>query len=195
MILSVSVDELDINSVAKDQEATITMDAIEDTSFTGTVTKVSSSASSSGNGVAKYTVQITIPKDEQMKSGMNASATIVIENRENVLTIPVNAIQEKGSQSFVYTSKDADGNLSGEVEVTTGLSDGDTVEITEGLSEGDTVYYIKTGNTSGSDSGLGGMFDKQSRDGMPEDMGSGNFGGRGSSGDGMPSGMSGGGRE
>ena len=63
MILSVSVDELDINSVSKDQEAEVTLDALEDSSFTGTVTKVGSSSQSSGNGVAKYTVEITIPKD------------------------------------------------------------------------------------------------------------------------------------
>lgn len=180
MILSVSVDELDINSVSKGQEATITLDAIEDATFTGTVTKVSNSASSSGNGVAKYTVEITIPKDEQMKSGMNASATIVIENRENILTIPVNALQERGNQSFVYTSKDSEGNLSGEVAVTTGLSDGDNVEITEGLSEGDVVYYIRRGNTSGSSFSemFGGRFGGE----MPEGMGSGGFGNRGGSG-------------
>lgn len=148
--------------------------------------------------MAKYTVQITIPKDEQMKSGMNASATIVIENRENVSTIPVNALQEKGNQSFVYTNKDDEGNLSGEVQVTTGLSDGDTVEITEGLSEGDTVYYTKTGKTSGSGSGFEGMFGGGSGEmpEMPDGMGSGgsrDFGGKGSSGGGMPSGMPGGG--
>lgn len=148
MILSVNVDELDINSVSQKQEAKITLDAIEDETFTGTVTKVSAAASSSSGGVAKYKVEVTIPKDDRMKEGMNASATIVIEEKENVVTIPVNALQEKGSKVFVYTQKDSDGNLSGEQEVTTGLSDGDTVEITEGLSEGDTVYYQKTGNTS-----------------------------------------------
>lgn len=78
MILSVSVDELDINSVSKDQEAEVTLDALEDSSFTGTVTKVGSSSQSSGNGVAKYTVEITIPKDAQMKEGMNASAVITV---------------------------------------------------------------------------------------------------------------------
>lgn len=155
MTLSVNVDELDINSVAQGQEAQITLDAIEDKTFTGTVTKVGNSASSSGSGVAKYTVKVTIPKDEQMKSGMNASATIIVENKENVLTIPVNALQEKGDKTFVYTEQDKEGNLSGEMEVTTGLSDGDSVEITEGLSEGDTVYYQKTGKTSNQS--FGGM--------------------------------------
>lgn len=153
MILSVSVDELDINSVSKDQEAEVTLDALEDSSFTGTVTKVGSSSQSSGNGVAKYTVEITIPKDAQMKEGMNDSAVITVEEKKDVVTIPVNALQEKGDKTFVYTKKDDEGNLSGEQEVSTGLSDGDKVEITDGLSEGDTVYYQKTGNTQGTDSG------------------------------------------
>lgn len=152
MILSVSVDELDINSISEAQEAQVTLDAIEGETFTGTVVKVGNSASSASGGVAKYTVEISIPKNEQMKVGMNASATIVIENRENVLTIPVNALQEKGDSVFVYTKKDEDGTLSDEQEVTTGLSDGDMVEITEGLSEGDTVYYQKTGSISGQSS-------------------------------------------
>lgn len=191
MVISVSVDELDINSVAIGQEASITLDAIEDETFTGTVTKVGNSASSSSSGVAKYTVKIQIPKDEQMKTGMNASATIVVENKENILTIPVNALQERGNKVFVYTEKDSEGNLSGETEVTTGLSDGDNVEITEGLSEGDIVYYQKTGNTSGQsvDNVKGGMFGEsdQGRAGDGQEMQRGNKGEFG----GMPEGQPG----
>ena len=172
MLMSVSVDELDINSVEKDQEAQITLDAIENQTFTGKVTKVGNSATSSSSGVSKYTVKISIPKDEQMKIGMNASATIVIESKEDVLTIPVNALQEKGNKTYVYTEKDSDGNLSGETEITTGLSDGDNVEVTEGLSEGDAIYYNKTGNTSSgsgdmkgdSNGGPGGMPDSNGGD-------------------------------
>ena len=108
------------------------------------MTKVGNTASASG-GVAKYTVEITIPKDEKMKAGMNASATITIEKKEDIVTIPVNALQERGEEVFVYTEQDDEGNLSGEQQVTTGLSDGENVEITEGLSEGDVVYYQKTG--------------------------------------------------
>ena len=161
MTLEVSVDELDINSVEIGQEAEITFDAIEEKEFTGEVTEIGNTAAVNG-GVAKYTVSVSVPKDEEMKQGMNASATITIENRENVITIPVNTLQEKGEKAFVYTEKDDEGNLSGETEVTTGLSDGSTVEITEGLSEGDTVYYNKTGNTdsgNSSDSGMPGEMD------------------------------------
>lgn len=158
MVLAVSVDELDINSVELGQEATVELDAIENEIFTGEVTAIGDTASASG-GVAKYTVSLSIPKDDRMKQGMNASATITIDSRENVVTIPVNALQEEGSKVFVYTEQDDEGNLSGEKEVTTGLSDGTTVEITDGLEEGETVYYNKTGNTnssSGSDGFSGG---------------------------------------
>lgn len=188
MTLEVSVDELDINSVEIGQEAAVTFDAIEDKEFTGEVTEIGNTASVNG-GVAKYTVSVSVPKDEEMKQGMNASATITIENRENVITIPVNALQEKGNKVFVYTEKDEDGNLSGETEVTTGLSDGTTVEITEGLSEGDTVYYNKSGNTdsgSGNDSGMpDGMGDFGDMSGGPGgNSDSGNSGGPGGNGGG-----------
>ena len=185
MILSVNVDELDINSVSKGQEANITLDAIENQTFTGTVTKVGNSASSSSSGVAKYTVEVTIAKDEQMKAGMNASATIVIENKEDILTIPVNALQERRDSTFVYTKKDDDGNLSGEVEVTTGLSDGSNVEITEGLSEGDTVYYQRTGKISNQSSGN--MSERGNGQRGERGNMSGGFGGKGGA-NGMPNG-------
>lgn len=156
VILSVNVDELDINSVSEGQQAEITFDAIEDETFTGTVTNIDQEASAS-NGVAKYGVDITLEKEEQMKVGMNASATIVIEEKKDVLTIPVNALQERKNEVFVYTSQSEDGSLSGEKTVKTGLSDGENVEITEGLSEGDTIYYQKTGNTSSSNNRQMGM--------------------------------------
>ena len=185
MVLSVSVDELDINSISKSQEAEITLDAIEGETYTGTVTKIGNSAGISG-GVTKYTVQITLPKDTRMKTGMNASATIVIEKKENVVTIPVNALQERGNETFVYTEKSSDGTLSGEKTVTTGISDGDMVEITEGLSEGDTVYYQKTGNTGDTTFGSFG----RDGEGMP-DMGDFNpfSDGKNSMPEGMPDGQ------
>lgn len=187
MSISVSVDEQDINSVSVGQSATVTLDALDGVTLDGTVTAVSNSASSSGNGSAKYTVSISVLKQDGMLIGMSASATIVVDEAEDVVTIPVDALQEKGSETYVYTTVDDDGTLSGETEVETGLSDGDTVEITDGLSDGDTIYYQKTGNTSssGNSDGQGGM---PSGDMPSGDMPSGgNIGGDQQSG-GQPSG-------
>lgn len=188
MCLSVSVDELDINSVELGQTAKITFDAIEDKAFEGEVTKIGNSASVSG-GVAKYTVEVKVPKDDQMKQGMNASATITIEEKDQILTLPMNALQEQGDRTFVYTENSEDGTLSGEVEIETGLTDGNTVEITSGLSEGETVYYMRSDRNS-TDSSNNGMPDMggDGQNGMRGNMpGSGDFGGN-SSGGGNPGG-------
>ena len=149
--VSINVDELDITSVKTGQTAKITLDAIEGEEYEGTITSVSSEASS-GSSSAKYPVEITFDKTDDMRIGMTASASISIDEAKDAVLIPVDALQEKGGKTFVYTQKDSDGNLSGEVEVETGLSNGNKVEITSGLESGDTVYYLKTTSSSGSNS-------------------------------------------
>lgn len=141
MHLTVSVDELDILSLELGQTAAVTLDALENEVFSGSITKINYSASSSG-GVTKYTVEVTIPKTDAMLAGMSASVTITIEEHANILVIPVDALQEMFGRTFVYTEQDADGSLTGEKDVETGISDGSFVEITSGLNEGDTVWYI-----------------------------------------------------
>ncbi|MCD7843999.1 MAG: hypothetical protein LUG17_05190, partial [Clostridiales bacterium] len=95
-----------------------------------------------------------------------------------------------------YTEADEDGNLSGEVEVETGMSSCSQVEITSGLSEGETVYYKVTESDATSDEtsmsdmfggmGGGGNFDAG-------DFDAGNMPSGGGGGD-MPSGGRGGGQ-
>lgn len=182
MNLSISVDELDILSIAEGQSADITFDALENQTFTGTVTSISGTASVNG-GVAKYTVEIEMEKDDNMRIGMNASATIKVEDAEDILLIPSAALQERGDSTFVYTGQSEDGTLTDEVEVETGLSDGSNVEITSGLSEGDTVYYTRTisDSQSGAMQGFGGFGDGQMPS-MPSDMQGGPSGGGGQGG-------------
>ena len=77
-----------------------------------------------------------------MLPGMSASARLVLENHQGLLTIPAAALQEEDDRIFVYTAYDAKNDtLSGSVTVTTGLSDGENVEILTGLTEGQQVYY------------------------------------------------------
>ena len=182
MNLSISVDELDILSIAEGQRADITFDALENQTFTGTVTSISGTASVNG-GVAKYTVEIEMEKDDNMRIGMNASATIKVEDAEDILLIPSEALQERGDSTFVYTGQSEDGTLTDEVEVETGLSDGSNVEITSGLSEDDTVYYTRTisDSQSGDMQGFGGLGDGQMPS-MPSDMQGGPSGGSGQGG-------------
>ena len=139
MQIDLSVDELDILNVKEGQDVSATLDALEDQTFTGEITNVSHVGTNSG-GSTKYTVSAQIDKTDDMLVGMNATVVITVDSAEDVLTIPLSAVQEDNGTSYVYTTND-NGTLGGKKTVTTGLSDDSTVEITDGLSEGDTVYY------------------------------------------------------
>lgn len=191
MSISISVDETDILSLAIGQEASVTIDSIGNESYTGTVTKVDKTATSS-SGVTYYTAVVHIEKTEDMLSGMSASVVVTIEGSENALLIPVDALHQSSSSAYVYTEYDeATGEYGGKKEVTTGLSNSTYVEITGGLSEGETVYYTEKEENSfqnmfGNMGGFGGdSFPGGSGSGRPDF--SGGSGMPGGSGGGMPS--------
>lgn len=148
MVISISVDETDILSLSEGQEAVVSIDSIGEDTYSGTVTKISTSASSD-SGVTSYLAEITIDKTDDMLSGMSASVVITIEGVDDALLIPVDALHQTSSTAYVYTEYDeSTGEFSGMVEVTTGLSNSSYVEITEGLVEGDTVYYTAEEDSS-----------------------------------------------
>lgn len=188
MSVTVDMDESDILSLEEGQEASVTIDSIGDDEFTGAVTEVNTSGTSS-SGVTVFTVEVTIDKTEQMLAGMSATVDIKIEGVDNALLIPEDAINQTSSSAYVYTEYNEEtAELGGMIEVTTGLSNGTEVEITSGLSEGDTVYYDSS--EAEESSGMGGM---GGMSGMP---GSNSQGGNGfpsgQQNGGMPNGMPGG---
>ncbi len=142
MTIEVSVDELDILTLAPGQTAAITLDALPGQSFTGSVQRIDPMGVNEG-GSTKYTVTMEVPRTEQMLDGMNASVQIEVSRLEYALTVPAAAIYEDGTRCYVYTGIDEKTQeLISPVDVTTGASDGTNIEILSGLSEGDTVYYV-----------------------------------------------------
>lgn len=186
MSISVSVDESEILSVSVGQSAEVTIDSIDGESFTGTVTEIDRAGTSS-SGVTTYTAVISIEKTDAMLAGMSASATIKIDGVENALLIPVDALNRTSSGYYVYTECDEEsGTLGGMVEVTAGISNSVYAEITSGLSEGDTVYYTEKEDNAFSFAMPGGDFGGAPGGG---DFSGGNRGGGGPSGGGFPGGM------
>ena len=138
--VSITVDELDILSVHLGQEVQVTLDALPGQAFTGIITEVNTTATNEG-GNSKYSAVVTLNRTEQMLGGMNASANITVEERENVLLLPAETLSEQDGQSIVYTAYDSKSEtLSDPVVVETGLSNGLQVQILSGLQEGDVVY-------------------------------------------------------
>ena len=141
MTLTVAVDESDISSVKTGMLVEIFVNALPGETFEGEITKVARSGSGNG-GSSKFDVEITLPREGEMLAGMSASAVISLYEKMNVLTLPAAALTEDGAKTVVYTALDKKtGDPVSPVEVTTGLSDGETVEILSGLHSGDTVYY------------------------------------------------------
>lgn len=101
MIFDISVDELDIAKVAVGQKVVVTADALPGTTFAGEVSSVLLEGKSS-NGVTVYPVQVTIPAPGKLIPGMNVNAKIMVENKKNVLNIPMSAVTKLGNKAYVW---------------------------------------------------------------------------------------------
>lgn len=141
MTVHIQVDELDIRTLETGMEATVTLDALPGSSFTGAITSINPYGENSG-GNTKYTVTVTLPKDEKMLSGMNASVKITTGVSGTVPTVPAAAVVFDAGKSWLYTGyNEKTDTLTDPVEIQTGLSDGSLVELLSGLSEGSSFYY------------------------------------------------------
>ena len=150
MILETAIDELDILSLEIGQRADITLDALAGQSFEGRITEISDEGIVS-QGVTTYAVTLSVTSDASMRVGMNASASITIDKKDNVTLIPLKALQESGGEQFVYVGTVGNETSPGEKRiVTTGISDGESVEITSGLTAGENISYIYTSGTEDS---------------------------------------------
>lgn len=185
MSVTIGVDETDILSLELDQEADITVSSVSEDTFTGKVTEINKTAETS-SGVTQYSATVTFDKAEGMLTGMSASVDVKIEGVEDALLIPVEALKQTSSSSYVYTQYDEKTKeYSGRKEVEAGISNNNYVEIKSGLSEGDTVYYTESKSNNMFANMFGGMGDFGS--GSMPDFGGGNmpdFGGGGNRGSG-----------
>jgi len=131
----ISVDELDILKLDLGQEAKITIDAIEETTLNPIIGYVSEIGleGTNMNSVTSYPVTITFEGREDIKMGMNCSVEIVVEDAEDVMALPVEALYSRRNKYFVVLE---DGETK-EVEI--GIYNDSFVEIKSGLSLGDKV--------------------------------------------------------
>lgn len=180
----VNVGENDIVKINIGDNAEVEVDAYSDRKFKGFVTKIASSVKTSGtaatNDVTNYEVRIRLdknsyadltdpanPKKFPFRPGMNARADIKTKRKDNIVTVPIGAVNArvKGSdKSFADTKKesekppttDADAATnSNEMEevvfmkmvdgvvkkrlIKTGIQDINYIEVTSGLKAGDEV--------------------------------------------------------
>jgi HlyD family secretion protein len=136
------VDEVDIFSVEVGQKATIVVDALPDEEFTGTVLFISPSGTTE-TGVVNYAVTIVLdPTDVELKGSLTATADIILEDKKDVLLLPVDAIIKTPEGKFVDLWNE-DTMKTQRRQVTVGTQTYQFAEVLTGLEEGDKVVVGK----------------------------------------------------
>ena len=97
MEVLVNVNENDITDVSLNDYALVEVDAYQDRKFKGVVKEVAYAASTSSGGsqqqVTNFQVKIQMLEvADGMRPGMSAAVDIITENREQVLTIPIQSL-------------------------------------------------------------------------------------------------------
>lgn len=127
-----------INKVSVGSKAYINVNAASDKPYEGTVTYISPAANST---TMLYPVEIYIENtDSSIKPGMFASLRLVVDRRENTVSVPLNAVLEKGGDKFVYTV-DA-GNVAHKKAVETGIKNDEYIEIISGVQNGEKLVVV-----------------------------------------------------
>ena len=168
----VKVDETDIVNVDLNQIAEVTIDAIPNRTFKGKVIEIGNTALLRSSGLAasqsavssqeakdfKVVVAIEIPPDE-IRPGLSCTARITTATRQNVVTIPIQALtvrqkgdlepEKKGGPPSTMPEKERKQELQGVFivkgekaqfrEVKTGITGATEIEVTSGIEAGEEI--------------------------------------------------------
>lgn len=136
LTVKAQVDETDIAQIQLKQRAEIVLDAYSSQKIPAKVDKVSFDAKTVNN-VTTYAIDVlpeTTP--EFMRSGMTANVTFLVANKEDVLTVPSQALKIQDGNTVVLVK---DGSKMIERIIEPGATDGRQTEVVSGLIEGDVV--------------------------------------------------------
>ena len=140
------IDEMDIAMVQLGQEANIILDALPDEEVKGSVVFISPVGTILA-GVVSYGTTITLENPVAgFKDGMSATAEVIIERRDDVLSIPNRYVRGTPENRMVVVLVDGQQE---ERQITLGLSDGFNTEVLSGLEEGEKVVLPTPGERPG----------------------------------------------
>jgi RND family efflux transporter MFP subunit len=143
------IDEIDIMKVQRGQKVTISVDALPNKVFTGTVKFVSPFGTKTGN-VVKFAITIQLdPTDAELRGGLSATANINIYGAKDVLLVPVSVIVNTREGPVVAVINPTTGQPEYK-PVTLGQRNLQYAEVVSGLKEGDKVTVTATPPTNGA---------------------------------------------
>ena len=135
--MTVSVSQDDIARVSVGEEASISLTAYPDETFSGTVSGIATSATA-GSATVNYDVTVLFSGDiSKVYSGMTGKAAFAGKTISDTLYISSQAVLQDGDRSYVKVLEE-DGSIR-ETDITTGYSNGKIVAVESGLEEGEKV--------------------------------------------------------
>lgn len=134
--------EVDIRKIKKGLKVKIGFDAFPDIELNGEITDVANVGEKKrGSDVKLFQVMIKmIETNDNVRPGMTTSNRILVDKKENVLSVPLEAIFSKDSVNYVYKKE---GFSVKKKQIELGLANNDAVIIKKGLEEDDDVFLSK----------------------------------------------------
>ncbi len=143
MLFRGNVDETDVGKLKEGIPVTLTVGAMQDVELDAVLEYISPKALDS-NGVTMFEVKAAVATrdDAFIRAGYSANASILIESRENILTLPESVISFEEGKSYVYVLTSPEGSEEqtfDKREVELGLSDGIKIEVRSGVAADDKI--------------------------------------------------------
>ncbi len=152
LYIPLNISEIDILEIHDGMKARIVLDAEPEISYDGIVTTVSSVGSESGSRVTFQTMVEILEPDEKVKIGMTGEVNLILDEAENALIVPANAIFSDGGSWYVGVSN---GSSCNDVPVTIGITTDTLAQISSGfVKEGDLICVPSLDNSILRDMGL-----------------------------------------
>ncbi len=134
VLITIPVAERESAFIRPGARATIRVDAVPGRVFQGTVTTLSPLLATATRTAE---VKVEVPNPEKaLRPGMTARVELVLVNRVNVVTVPVDAVLEQDGDRRLFVVRQGTAQAR-DVEI--GASDGQRVEIVRGVAAGELV--------------------------------------------------------
>ncbi len=137
LYFSAELEEGDLAQVSEGMPATVILDSFSDAPMEGKVERIAFTAKETSTGTV-YPLEISLPQDQltHLRLNLNGTAYLVLEKKDNVLSLPQEAIHQDDHGTYVYLLKNGQKQKQ---SLQVGLEGNEFVEIVSGLSPEDQV--------------------------------------------------------
>jgi RND family efflux transporter MFP subunit len=143
LLVKVELNQIDVAKVQLGDDATVTFDALPGKTYPARVTRVApASTKAADKDVETFPVETELlSTDSAIKPGMTADVRIHLDERPNVVILPIEAVVKNGQRAVVTrVHTDTKGEQHPQsVDVTIGANNDHEFELTSGVNEGDVV--------------------------------------------------------